>query len=135
MKITTCAVLALMMNVPCGADQAMKNAVDSKNETWICTFPSQLKGDPKPTIQKWIVSGRVMADWLFPVPVFQVLQNNNSGLIGVYSFVHVEAGRKAPSIGAYIVLLDKSTGTAVRSVTSTGNESSVWSGNCVKDSD
>ena len=130
--------IAFLMTAAFATDQATKAAPDSKkqsDETWICTFPSQLKGDRRPSIQKWTVSGRVMFDELFAVPVLQVLQNNKIGLVGVHSFAEVEPGHKESSLGVDVFLLDKSTGTAVRSYTSADQNAHLWSGSCVKDSD
>ena len=122
--------------LPSWADQsqAAKVPVNAKGvETWICTFPSGLEGDKRSSIQKWTIHGSVIAVELFPVPVYDVLQNNKFGVIGVHTYAEMIPGHTEPTLGAHVFLIDKTKGIGVHSITSAGKDASLWRGTCVLD--
>jgi hypothetical protein len=77
-------------------------------ESWVCAWPGYLDG--KPVIDRFTIDGDSLVDSTFGTR-YKILQNNEFSIISAWSFSEIESNNTEPSIGAYIVMIDKKKGT------------------------
>jgi hypothetical protein len=77
-------------------------------EIWTCTYPGLSQGR-RPVIVRYRQEDEFLMEDKWKER-YQILQNNQFGLIAIWSISEIEGGNAEPSIGARTLVINKSSG-------------------------
>ena len=117
---TTIIVVYLTIPIAGVADQ----------EIWTCTYPGFSQGRC-PVIVRYRQEGELLMEDKWKER-YQILQNNQFGLIAIWSISEIEGGNAEPSIGARTLVINKSSGEFLFSGAYLGGTATQARGNCIR---
>jgi hypothetical protein len=74
---------------------------------WTCTWAGYGNGS-KPVISRFRIVGGDVVDDTFQQH-YRILQNNTYGLVAAWSISEIEPNKRDPSVGAFLIVIDKQT--------------------------
>jgi hypothetical protein len=99
---------------------------------WTCTWPGYGNGG-KPVISRFrLVENDIVDDrWQLH---YRILQNNSYGLVAAWSIAEIEPNNRYPSVGTFVIVIDKQTNEfKTGTVSISGPNSSPSVGTCISD--
>jgi hypothetical protein len=107
-------------------------AIAASAESWTCTYPG-FGANREPVILTYTRDGGSLVESDFEVP-HRILEDTPTGIVAVSSMALTERGRSDPSIGGYMIAIDKKSGAYVRSATFIGTEAGTGfaRGRCIR---
>jgi hypothetical protein len=97
---------------------------------WTCTWPGYGNGG-KPVIGRFRVVGNDVVDDEWQLH-YKILQNNTYGLVAAWSISEIEPNRRYPSVGTFLIVIDKQTNVLKTSAVAIGEQNYAPSvGTCI----
>jgi hypothetical protein len=103
------------------------------DEAWTCTYAAP--NDGSPTLIRYRITGNDFIESNLKER-FQILQNNQDGLVATSSVAEIEPNQDRPTVGATTLIIDKRTGAFLlrsENAGSTGIMTMPVRGTCLKD--
>ena len=97
---------------------------------WTCTWPGYGNGG-KPVIGRFRVVGNDVVDDKWQLH-YKILQNNTYGLVAAWSISEIEPNLRYPSVGTFLIVIDKQTNVFKTSTVTIGEQNYAPSiGTCI----
>jgi hypothetical protein len=101
-------------------------------DSWLCTYPN-FAPDKKPVTVTLQIPDKLVDQRLGGVPQYDILENNQYGVIAVDHYSKFDAVRGAVRIFSSTVIIDKTFGKFIYTVGEIGDEPGFRTGQCVKE--
>jgi hypothetical protein len=102
-------------------------------EAWTCTYTLGFTNEPQ--LKRFEISPPDLID-TGTNEHYRILQNNDYGIVATDTISEIQSGLKAPSVGAFTVVINKDTSEFWQAIMATGREANLvtqWHGKCLKD--
>jgi hypothetical protein len=86
---------------------------NAAGESWVCAYPGY-SADNRTVIERFTVDGDFLVEAEFGLR-YKILQNNEFSIVAAWSISEIEPNHSEPSIGAFVVIIDKKDGSFRRS--------------------
>jgi hypothetical protein len=111
------------------------SATSANAEAWTCTYTLNVHKENEPFLDRFIVSPPDMIETKYNKH-YQILRNNEYGLVATNAISAIEQGQERPTVGADTVVIVKASGEFWWGTLRAGPYADVFTpvrGKCIKD--